>query len=329
MWAITFLDCSNIAYLPIFCFVIALQLYLFKKRNFVIKNLVNLKNRFLLVNYSPIRSLAKLFLSMFSILFLFFVLLNPAIKKAEQLVEQKCRDIFVVLDVSKSMLAQDIKPSRLEFAKGKIKHLLKLLPTDRFGLVLFASNSYVQCPLTRDHSAFNMFLDHIDKETVSGGATSLASAIQVCIDQCKRDTNQNKIIVIFTDGEDFSSDLLNVKKQAKDLDIKIFAMGIGTKEGASIPDYDMYGNLKGNLKDKSGKEVVSCLNEGIIENLAAEFSGTYVPLDKSNRDLKRIAKGIENFDKQKVEDKKLSAYDSIYPYFALASLICFAAGMLL
>lgn len=320
---------SNLTYLPLFLIVGFLAIYLFKKRVAAVSMLVNSKNSFLISNYSRSKEFTKLACAIAALVVLFAVLLNPSTKKKAQIVEQMSRDVFVVLDTSRSMLSQDVKPSRLEFTKSKVRRFVNMLPKDRVGLVLFASDAYVQCPLTVDHSAFNMFLGQIDKDTVSGGSTSLASALQVCIDQCKKDNTQSKIVVIFTDGEDFSSDLLNVKKQAKDLDLKIFAVGVGTKEGATIPKYDIYGRLTGSQKDKKGNEVISKLNEGIISNLADEFDGTYVSMTESNSDLKKIVREIKKFDKQKVEDKSISSYESVYQYFALVALLLLLVGWLL
>jgi Ca-activated chloride channel homolog len=322
MWGINWLAISNIIYLPTVLVISALVYWLFKKRTVAVAKLVHSKNRFLLLNCSNTKELVKLLSVFVALVMLGIVLLNPSTKKGEHFVEQRCRDVFVVLDVSKSMLAEDVAPNRLEFTKDKIRTFLRMLPKDRVGLVLFAAGAFVQCPLTRDHSAFNMFLGQIDQDTVSGGSTSIASAVQVCIDQCKKENNQSKIIVIFTDGEDFSSDLLNVKRQAAEMDIKIFAVGIGTKEGSTIPQLDKYGRLVGNQKDRKGKEVVTRLNEGIIENLAQEFNGVYVPMTNNNSDLKKIVKAVKKFDAHKVEDKQLSAYKSIYPFLALVALIC-------
>src|SRR3990167_2864195 len=201
---------NNFVYIPLFIIIAFIVTYYFKKKELALKTLVNPENKFLVKNYYYTKEIAKLFLWFIALGAIFIIILDPSVYGSKNLIEQKSRDVFIVLDVSKSMLAQDIKPSRLQFTKEKIKKFLKLLPGDRFGLVLFASDAFVQCPLTRDHSAFNMFLDQVDTDTVSGGSTSLASALKVCMEQSKKDNNQNKIIVIFTDGEDFSCDLFNV-----------------------------------------------------------------------------------------------------------------------
>src|SRR3990167_6914452 len=242
---------NNFVYIPLFIIIAFIAAYYFKKKQLALKTLVDPENKFLLKNYSFFKEVAKLVLWLVALGAIFLIILDPSVFGSKNHVEPKSRDVFVVLDVSKSMLAQDIKPSRLQFIKKKIKDFLKLLPGDRFGLVLFASDAFVQCPLTRDCSAFNMFLDQVDTETVSGGSTSLASALKVCMEQSKKDNNHNKIIVVFTDGEDFSSDLLNVKKQlspehAKEKRVEgVFAVGVGTAEGAKIPLYDSYGQLIG------------------------------------------------------------------------------------
>ena len=323
---------NNFVYIPLFIIIAFIAAYYFKKKQLALKILVDPENKFLLKNYSFFKEVAKLVLWLVALGAIFIIILNPSVYGSKNLVEQKSRDVFVVLDVSKSMLAQDIKPSRLQFTKEKIKKFLKLLPGDRFGLVLFASDSFVQCPLTRDYSAYNMFLDQVDTETVSGGSTSFASSLKVCMEQSKKDNNHNKIIVVFTDGEDFSSDLLNVKKQAQELQMYIFAVGVGTTEGAKIPLYDSYRQLIGYQKDKAGREVVTKLNEGIIQNLATEFNGMYVPLSQNNSDIKKIAAEIKKLKKQKTQDERdLSIFktEGIYAIFALVALIALLIGWIL
>ena len=317
-----FCSLSNLIYLPLFFITSVLRFLLYRKQSSFISS-VSSKNTGVLENYSKAKAITKLVLFNLALVALCLALLNPCVEGKESFVEQQCREIFFVLDVSKSMLAQDLKPSRLDLSKEKIKKLLTMLSKDRVSLVLFSSEAFVQCPLTRDHSAFKMFLDQADVKTVSGGSTNLSAALKTCIKQYEKHSNQQTpIIVVFTDGEDFSSDLISIKKKAQDLNVKIFTLGIGTAEGAKIPDSDIYGNFTGYLKDKQGNEVVTKLNEGIIKNLATEFGGEYVSISQNEADIKLISKKIKEFEQQKVEDKKIKNIETQYQYFSLFALIC-------
>lgn len=278
----------------------------------------------LLLNYSYIRKILKTILFALGLLFLFLALLSPMWDKQEQNIEQAGRDIFIALDVSRSMLAKDLNPNRLEFAKNKIKELLKLIKTDRVGLILFSGSAFVQCPLTRDFSAFYMYLDQVDTETISSGTTALDQAIKVALTSFKSNqTNKNKLLVILTDGEDFSSNLTQIKEEVKSEGLHIFSIGVGTTQGAPIPIIDEAGKQTGHQLNVAGNVVMSKLNEGILRALSQQSGGYYVTATKNNDDLNTILSKIESYEKEKFEDKKISHFIAQYPYFVLVSFICF------
>src|SRR3990167_6472182 len=170
----------------------------------------------LIRGYSAVATYAKMVCFTGALLCMAYALLQPRWGKSEHKEMQEGRELFIALDISRSMLAQDIQPNRLAFARAKIKQLLKQLPAERVALVVFSGSALVYCPLTTDREAFLMFLDNVDAETISAGSTALAGVIKKVLDQCAAmETRKNKLMVIFTDGEDFSGALETVQARAQ------------------------------------------------------------------------------------------------------------------
>lgn len=261
---------------------------------------------------------------------LFIVFLRPQWGAIEQTIEQEGRDLFIALDVSRSMLAQDKKPDRLTFAKQKIKQLVGTLKSERVGLVIFSGSALVQCPLTVDYGAFYLFLNQIDAETISSGTTALDQVIKKIIDIFARaPARKNKLLVILTDGEDFSSNLTKVREQAREVGVHIFTMGIGTPEGAPVPVVDDEGRQHGHQKNEQGEIVISRLNEGILRSLSAESGGTYVRASEGDADINELVRMVQQFEKEKFEDKTVPTLQERYPIFAVIAFICFLLEWLL
>ena len=284
----------------------------------------------MLRNFSSAKLLSKMVLMTLGMLFLFLALLRPQWNRREETVMQEGRDLFIALDVSRSMLARDYEPDRLNFAKKKIKRLLHTLDCERVGLLLFSGTAFVQCPLTSDHAAFTMFLDSVDVETISSGTTALDLAIKKVLEAFGQNPDRkNKLLVLYTDGEDFSSNLAGVKRQAHQEGLHIFTMGVGTPEGAPIALLDEKGKPKGHQLDQKGAVVISRLNEGILHTLAADSGGAYIRLTQDDTDIKALMRQVQQFEKEQLEDKKFATLEEQYPYFLLISLISFALEWLL
>jgi Ca-activated chloride channel homolog len=192
-----------------------------------------------------------------------------------QEVKRQGIDILIVIDTSKSMLTQDVKPNRLERTKFAVQDLLKKLDGDRIGLIAFSGDAFVFCPLTVDYSGFQVSLKDLSADTVPRGGTNVAKAIQEAIKDYDKTENEHKAIIIITDGEDLEGDPIAAAKQAKDKGIKIYCVGIGTPEGELI-------QIKGNngtpvfLKDRDGNFVKSRLNENLLKEIALITGGIYV-----------------------------------------------------
>jgi len=276
-----------------------------------------------LVHASLFRAWIKALLYSGAVLAIFFAMLQPMIKKADEKVKQEGRDVFIALDISRSMLATDCTPSRLQCAKEKIKQLLSLLSCERVGLILFSGSSIIQCPLTTDYHAFNLFLDAVDVETISSGTTSLEQAVaQARSAYQSMPSKKNKLLLIVTDGEDFSSNLSAMKDAAIQDGIHIFTLGVGSVEGAPIPLFDVNGSVIGHQKDARGAVVISRLNEGILQNLATQTGSTYVRVTNDNSDARAIANTITTFEKEQFDETSVSRFEEQYPYFLLVSFFC-------
>ncbi len=273
-------------------------------------------------HFTPIKQYTQSILFLLGIVSIFLAILRPQWSKQEQVIKQEGRDVLIALDISKSMLAQDCEPNRLAFAKQKIRHLLKLLDSERVGLLLFSGSAFVQCPLTNDYGAFHMFLDHVDAETISSGSTALETAVKEGLQLFSSTApGKNKLMILCTDGEDFSFNLAAIKKKAADQGVRIFALGVGTPEGAPIPLYTEDGMQNGHQKDGKGAVVISHRNDGILQELANDLGGKYMPMSSNNNDVKQIARQVLMVEKAQFEDKKMNRLEDHYHWFLFVGLL--------
>lgn len=331
LFGITFASAQNIILFPALIGILALVWWCFTSRKKIITALAAPQwQSHLVLNYNSSKQFAKFGLLMIGFISLFLAFLQPQWDKKEEPVAQEGRDLFIALDISKSMLAQDVFPNRLTLAKSKIATLLTQLGSERVGLLLFSGSSVVQCPLTSDFGAFMMFLNQIDHSTMSSGTTALDSAIQKVVDIFKTTPNRNnKVLVVFTDGEDFSSNLSAIKQEAQKMGLRIITVGVGTSEGAPIPLLDDNGNKAGYQNDEKGTVVISKLNEGILSSLASSLGGLYVHATTDSQDLKKIVTYVERMEKERFDDKKIQSLQEQYHYCIAMSLICFILEWLL
>ncbi len=331
LFGISFAAWQYYPYILLVLLLGGLALWAGKKRMFAIRCLADTQwQSILFKHYSPILLWIKFFLYSMALLLLFVALLRPQWGTIEQNIEQEGRDLMIALDVSRSMLAQDRKPNRLAFAKSKIKQLVQRLDCERIGLILCSGSTVVQCPLTSDFSAFFMFLDQLDAETISSGTTAIDEAIKKALEVFARFENKkNKLLVLFTDGEDFSSNLAQIKQRAAQQGLHIFTIGVGTSEGAPIPLVDDEGNQIGHQRDAKGQVVISRLNEGILQTLADESGGIYLLATEDSRDMITLLNHVVQFEKEKFDDKTISSLQDQYPYLVAGALTCLLLEWLL
>jgi Ca-activated chloride channel homolog len=320
---------ENIRWVFFAILVLLLLIVRYKKQRNAQISLVGNYREFLR-NISPKKQFLKCFLMMFGTVFLCLALLRPQWNTSEETIMQEGRDLYIALDISRSMLATDCTPDRLTFAKEKIKRLVKKLSCERVGLILFSGSAFVQCPLTSDYSAFFLYLDAVDAELISSGTTALDQAIQQALTSFSSTPDRkSKLLVLFTDGEDFSHNLHDIKEQAIEAQLSIFTIGVGTPEGAPVPLFDPHGKLIGHQKDKQGGVVISRLNEGILHTLSQDAGGSYNRATESDDDIAAFIRAVHAFDKEQLAERKHSRYEDQYHYFLLVSFICFILEWLL
>jgi len=322
---------ERIIWMPILCVIMVILIYRVVRVRKSISLLVSKRYeaRFL-SGFSRYKTYIKTGLLSIGFLFLFLVLLEPQWNKKEQVVEQEGRDLFIALDISRSMLVQDCAPDRITSAKQKIKLLLNCLTCERVGLILFSGSTFVQCPLTTDYGAMLMFLDQIDVETISSGTTALDEAIKQAITAFSvTPERKNKLLVIFTDGEDFSHNLTRVKQDATDVGMHIFTVGMGTVQGAPIPLFDAQGQAAGHQRNQKGGVVISQLNEKFLQEIAHDSGGTYIKMSADDSDMRSVVAQVAEFEKERYADKKITTFDQQYPYFIAVTFICFMLDWLL
>lgn len=307
-----------------------ISLYRLRKTAYVADMLDATRSKKSLLYYSYTKKIIKCVALCISSILLALILLRPQGQAIKISAIQEGRDVLIALDISRSMLAQDLKPNRLQYAKDKITLLLKQLTTDRVGLMLFSGSTFVQCPLTSDTSAFSMFLDGVDAETISSGTTAIEGAINQAIGLVERmPERKSKLLVIFTDGEDFSSNLAATKTKAAALGLHIVTVGVGTIQGAPIPLYDRSGKQTGHQTDAKGAIVISRMNEGILIRIAQDTGGIFVPISTGTQDIQAIQKYITSYEKELLADKQVEQFQEQYQWLLLLSFCALIVEWLL
>ena len=254
------------------------------------------------------------------LLFLTLGLLGPQWGFHWQEVKRRGVDILVVMDVSKSMLAQDIKPNRLERAKLAIHDLIAKLKGDRIGLLAFAGTGFLQCPLTVDYGAFSLILDDVGVETIPRGGTAIAGAIRSAVKALEKSTG-SRVIVLITDGEDHEGDTVSAAQEAAKAEIRIFCVGVGTPEGELITLEDEQGNRQF-LKDSQGRVVQSRLNEETLKQVALKTGGAYVRATPTAFHLDEIyERYIAVLEPQEFEGGLKKQYEHRFQWFLAAAFL--------
>jgi len=235
-------------------------------------------------------------------------------------VKRRGVDVFLALDTSKSMLAEDVSPSRLARAKGSLGLLIRKLQGDRVGIIAFAGEAILQCPLTIDNDASQMFLEILDENTVPVPGTSIGDAIRLAVRSFPSDTKAGKALVLLTDGEDHGSDPIEAAKEAKQKGVAIFTIGIGTSKGEVIKERDAKGNVVGFHKFK-GEMVLSHLDDMLLTEIATITGGRYYRASSTDNEIDEIADIVNGFDKRQFSSKIFERLQERYQIFALLALL--------
>lgn len=231
-------------------------------------------------------------------------------------------EIIVALDVSNSMLAEDYSPNRLDRAKLAISKIVDKLHDDRIGLVLFAGDAFVQLPVTTDYVSAKMFLNSISTSSVAVQGTAMGEAIALSIKAFSAQSENSRAIIVITDGENHEDDPVAMARQAAEMGIKVFTIGVGSPEGKPIP---MDGEL---LKDRDGNIVVTRLDEQTLKDVAAAGGGAYVKAGNSEFGLDPIVSSIRKMDAEEFNSQVFEEYDEQFMYFFAAALLFLIVAML-
>jgi len=300
-------------------FVIAFW-FISKNRNKLIEKFAD-KNllKIILPSYSGIKPWIKYSLILLVFVCLILAAANPQVGTKMQEVKQTGIDVFILLDVSNSMLAEDIKPNRIDKAKYQISNLINKLRGDRIGLIIFAGQAYIQFPLTTDYSAANLFLSAVDVNSVPTQGTAIASALKLAL-QSFDTLSTEKVIIAITDGEDHEGDVMAAVEEADSREIKIYTIGLGSSGGVPIPTYNRNGQLTGFKKDRQGNTVLTKLEENILKQMADEGNGKYFRGSNYEDYLEKIYSELSELEQSEFGTKKVTDYEDRFYYFLIPAI---------
>ena len=247
-------------------------------------------------------------------------LLGPSFGESRREVKSVGKDIFILVDLSQSMNANDIQPTRLEKLKFELKNLIEAFSSDRIGIIIFSSEAFTQSPLTYDQNALNLFVETLHTGLVPNAGTDFGPPLTMALEKLNEDdsspltSQQSKIILLISDGEDFGEDTDAVVKDIEDSNIKLFTLGIGTDRGSKILTRGGY------KRDKDGNEVVTRLDSRSLKKLANQTDGQYFEINDSNNDINRLINKINIIEGELRDTRQVDVSANRYYYFLLAAL---------
>lgn len=241
-------------------------------------------------------------------------LLGPSFGDTSREVKTVGKDIFVCIDLSQSMNAVDVQPSRLEKVKFELKNIVEAFNSDRIGLIMFSSEAYMQCPLTYDNNALNLFIQTLNTGMVPNFGTDFGPPLEMATEKLIADDtvitrSKSKIAILISDGEDFGDNTDEIAEELESEGISLFTLGVGTKQGSKIP------TRTGFKTDRSGKDVISKLNSTSLEKLADNADGEYFEINESRNDVARLINAINNVEGEMRDSKQVDATQNRYYYF--------------
>ena len=301
--------------------IIGIIMYSKWQKNSILKfGDINLLNQ-LMQSHSIFRKKIKNTLFVLAITFLIVGLSNPQVGTKMEEVKREGVDLMIAIDLSYSMMAQDIKPNRLERAKQAISRLIDRLEGDRIGLVVFAGEAYVQLPITTDYSAAKLFLSTVNTSIIPTQGTKIGNAIDLCSKSFDKENAQSKAIIIITDGETHDEEAIESAKKAKEEGIYIHTLGMGLTKGGPIPIYNKYGSTSEFRKDREGNVIITKLNESMLEEIALAGEGTYIRANNSKSGLSSLFEEINKMEKKEIGTMIFTNYKDRFQIFIGISLV--------
>ncbi len=282
------------------------------------------------------RPVAKMILTLMGLALLVVALANPQFGTRIEKGKRAGSDVAICLDLSNSMMAEDIQPNRLERSKRVVNNLLSSFAGDRVSLVAFAGTSFIQMPLTGDYSATKLFLDEMDCSMISEQGTAIGDAIGKAMqtlgygdEEREWIKGKNRAIIVISDGENHEDDAVEAARNAAREGVRVCTIGMGLPEGSPIPEYDGRGRSSGYKRDRDGNVIMTHLNEQMLREVADAGKGVYVRAGNVNSGLSDIVNLVENLEKEEFGEAQFAAYESRYMYPLVAALLCFLAEVLL
>jgi Ca-activated chloride channel family protein len=274
----------------------------------------------ILRGYSRRRKIIKRCLVVFALLSLILAWAMPRAGRGTRVMKREGVDVAVALDMSTSMLAEDVRPNRMDVAKQALINLILRLPNDRFALVGFAGTGFIHCPLTLDKDALAMFVDFMNPGVVSEQGTNIGAAITESLKALESSSGRGKAIVLVTDGEDHGGGVDAALERAEAEGVRIYAVGVGTAGGEPIPIRDGRGNVRAYKRDERDEVIVTRLDQGMLDRLSGTTGGESYRLDAGERELSKLAKAIEGLEKGLFEERTFEDYIELFP---VPLLLCF------
>jgi len=278
----------------------------------------------LLDQLSPEKSVFKPALKMVFVLlgmsFLVLALVNPKMGTQLKTVKRQGVDIVFALDVSKSMLAEDIAPNRLEKSKQIISRIIDKLGSDRVGIIIYAGNAYPLLPITTDHGAAKMFLQNAGPDMVSSQGTAINEALELSKTFFDDDTQTNRFLFIISDGEDHEENSDKIAKEIVDIGIRTFTIGVGSNKGGPIP-IKSNGKFVGYKKDNKDEVVITKLNVNTLKDIAESGEGKYIYGNKTSKTIEYVEELLLKADKKEFESKQFSDYKDQFQWFVGIGLL--------
>jgi len=312
--------------IPVMAVLYALAL-LWQKRTqkkFASKGLLNK----LAPNRSIFKSVLKFLVLSLSLFCLSVALVNPKIGTKLETVKREGVDIVFALDVSKSMLAEDIAPNRLEKSKQLITQIINSLAGDRVGVIGYAGSAFPQVPITTDFSAAKLFLSGMNTEMVSSQGTAITEAIAMAQTYYNDEEQTNRVLFIISDGEDHEGNVASIVREASDLGIRIFTIGVGSEKGGPIP-IKRNGILQSYKRDQNNEQVITRLNMETLTEIASLADGTYMDGSNTKEVVESVTSILNGMDKTEFDSKQYTDFKDQFQWFLLGALLLLAIDVLL
>ena len=262
----------------------------------------------------------KVFIRSLYFILLMVALLGPSFGESTREVKAIGKDMYICVDLSESMNAKDIQPTRLEKVKFEMKNLVRAFNSDRIGIIIFSSEAFVQCPLTYDQNALNLFIETLNTNLVPKAGTDFGPPLEMALKKLEEDDGnsiqqKSKIIILISDGEDFGEQTDKVVNEIKDSNIRLFTLGVGTTTGSRIQ------TDTGFKTDRTGREVITKLNDKGLRSLAIQTEGKYYEINESQNDVTRLINSINQIEGEIRDARMMDVSANKYYYFLAVALL--------